>query len=365
MTPEPPPSSEGSSIPPRSRPNLSDLVNDRHETDLWAFDDLEVMEDSPVNPPSRPNLSTPPVPRALPSRVAPVTKAPTRAQDQAAIESVKLDVGKVHAVHTGKSKLELAKPIKDVDELDDWEVAAYEPPTLEIHPSLIGSAASEEEVPEATSQEVREILPLEEADSISSELQEETAATDKVAPARSLVPHLELSKLEKFGLLALLALLLIGGGLIFISVSNRLPTDSGLSKADDFPVKGQHTEILSAKTYWRAPINDGKNADTFRRGTQLLPVVELTSRGNPAAIRLFFRNQDGVVMGDAVTRAILPGVPLEVVATAGFDDLGMHAAYRTGQSKPWTIEVREAPTLTAPNSEFKRLFDVAISTDRH
>ena len=79
---------------------------------------------------------------------------------------------------------------------------------------------------------------------------------------------------------------------------------------------------------------------------------------------MFFRDQDGLVTGDAVTRAIQPGVPLQIAATAGFEDVGMHAAYRTGQSKPWTIEVLEAPSATSANAEFKKLFEINISTDR-
>jgi hypothetical protein len=42
----------------------------------------------------------------------------------------------------------------------------------------------------------------------------------------------------------------------------------------------------------------------------------------------------------------------------------MHAAYRTGGSKPWTIEVFEAPSETTPGKDFKRLFEMNISTDR-
>ena len=69
-------------------------------------------------------------------------------------------------------------------------------------------------------------------------------------------------------------------------------------------------------------------------------------------------------MGDAVTRTIKPGAPLQIAATAGFEDLGMHAAYRTGQSKPWTIQVLEGPSETAANAEFKKLFEINISTVR-
>jgi hypothetical protein len=364
MTPDPPSHPEGLPLPPRSRPVVGDFVKDSHENDLWAFDDLDSPEDAQSLSSSRSKSPNIPIPRNLPSKSIAPSKAPTHAQDSAAKESIKLDIGKAPEAPFDKAQSQLPKPINDVDELDDWEVAVYEPPTLSVHPSLIGETAPEEELQVAPPQKVAEILSSEEASSTPNKIQVTSAETTQDGSSGHLVPHLGLSKLEKISLWVLLALLLVGGGLIFISVSNRLSTDTGLSKAEDFPVKGQHLEILAAMTYWRAPIADGKGADTVRRGTQLLPVLVLTSKGGPAAVRLFFRNQDGVVMGDAVTRAILPGVPLEVAATAGFDDLGMHAAYRTGQSKPWTIEVREAPNLTSPNSEFKRLFDVAISTER-
>ena len=89
-----------------------------------------------------------------------------------------------------------------------------------------------------------------------------------------------------------------------------------------------------------------------------------SSSGAPASIRVFFRNSDGEVIGDAVTRTLTPGPPLEVAATAGFEDVGMHAAYRTGQSKPWTVQVDEAPAADSPSSDYKKLFEMNVSTDR-
>lgn len=369
MTPEPPSSSEGSSLPPRSRINLSDLVKDSHETNLWAFDDLDSTEDLSGNPSPRSKPAFVPTPRKLVNKAAPGPKTSPLAPKESGstekiIDDIRVNVGKFPIEAQGKSSSELANPVKDVDELDDWDVTDYEPPTLEIHPSILSSTVPSESLQKPPSQEVDEALSIPETNTFAEETPQTPSVTAKDAPLSSLVPRLGLSTLEKIGLWAFMAILLIGGGLIFMTASNRLPTDTGLSKSGDFPAKGQFTEILSAMTHWRAPIAEGKNADTFRRGTQLLPVIVLTSQGGPAAIRLFFRDQDGAVVGDAITHMILPNVPLQVAATAGFDDLGMHAAYRTGQSKPWTVEVREAPALDAPNSEFKRLFEIEISTDR-
>jgi hypothetical protein len=200
--------------------------------------------------------------------------------------------------------------------------------------------------------------------SLADESNELSQTVTENAKPISLVPRLGLTKLEWIGLWSLCAILLAGGGMVFFNSIHRLPTEVERLKSGDFPVKGGHVTILSANTFWRPPISQGKDAETFRRGTQLLPVVNLTSSGGPAAVRVFFRDQDGVVMGDAVTRTIKPGTPLQIAATAGFEDIGMHAAYRTGQSKPWTIEVFEGPSEFATNAEFKKLFEINISTDR-
>jgi hypothetical protein len=178
------------------------------------------------------------------------------------------------------------------------------------------------------------------------------------------MPQFGLSPIERLGLAVLAALLLIGGGVVFFHTVLRLPTEAERVKSGDFPIKGQHVVIESADTFWRAPIRAGTGIETFRRGTQLLPVLTLTSSAGPGAVRLFFRNPEGQVMGDAVTRTLQPGVPLQIAATAGFEDVGMHAAYRTGLSKPWTIEVLEAASESSPKGDFKKLFEINISTDR-
>ena len=219
-------------------------------------------------------------------------------------------------------------------------VDSFEPPVVE-------EAVLEEKVPEVTPP----AAPV--AAARVDDLDEFSPVVPENATPISLVPHLGLSKLERIGLWSLLGVLLIGGGILYFSTIHRLPTETLRVKVGDFPVKGRHITILSADTFWRAPIMEGKNVETFRRGTQLLPVVTLAASGGPAAVRLFFRNEDGLVMGDAVTRTIQSGAPLEIAATAGFEDVGMHAAYRTGQSKPWTIEVFEAPAATSPISGFQ------------
>lgn len=360
MTPKPPSSSEGSSLPPRSRPNLGDLAKDTTESDLWAFDDLDPAEDETLKVPSSSTSSIIPGPRDSRKKKPLEPTEPSSTKPATGRNSIRVDVGKEAPKARTGSTAGQSQPGNDFDDLDDldhWDES--EPPVLSIHPSLIAAAAAPAAAEETVIEEafVEPTQPAEESDEFSPTVSEN-------AKPVSLAPRLGLTKLEWIGLCALCTILLVGGGVVFYNSIHRLPTGAERLKAGDFPVKGGHVTILSAETFWRPPVSEGKNAETFRRGTQLLPVVNLTSSGSPAAVRVFFRDQDGVVMGDAVTRTIKPGTPLQIAATAGFEDVGMHAAYRTGQSKPWTIEVLEAPSESAPNAEFKKLFEINISTDR-
>lgn len=173
-----------------------------------------------------------------------------------------------------------------------------------------------------------------------------------------------LSPLEKIGLIAFIVLLLGGGVFFMIHSINKLPEKKAGLTERDFPRKGKLIEALKVTTYWRPPITTGPNADTFRRGTELLPVLEIETSSGPAALRIFFKNEAGTLVGDGITRPVNGKSQLTLVATAGFEDLGMHAAYRAGNAEKWTIEVLEGPSINAPGSEFKPLFELPISTER-
>jgi hypothetical protein len=165
-------------------------------------------------------------------------------------------------------------------------------------------------------------------------------------------------------LIGLAAALIVLGAVVYSLTVLRLPSEPERAQTTDFPIQGKHLSVTSATSYWRLPITDGPQADTVRRGTELLPVLEISTSGGPAAIRVLFRNEDRTVIGDAVTRTIDSSGTFTIPATAGFDDIGMHAAYRTGRSKPWTIEVFEAPSSGSAGRDFKRLFELNISADR-
>ena len=341
MTPNSPASPDGSALPPRHRPSMGNLAKDTTEQDLWAFDDTDPLAEEITESPPKSIEQKIPVPRETEKiKVRQLTdQAPTKTGSYQ--DSVRVNVGKNQPMAQAALTAGQSKPGSEFDDLDHWDEPDAAVPILQI--------PAEIEVPVVAPTPP----PPELEDEFSPPVRKQAAP---VSPR----PRMNLTKLERLGLVALCVFLLGGAAMAFLNTISRLPTDSGRVKANDFPIRGSHITINSAVSFWRAP----KAADTARRGTQLVPVVDLTSSGGSAAIRVFFRNSDGDVIGDAVTRFLQAGGKLQVAATVGFDDVGMHAAYRTGENKAWTIEVMEAATENAPGPAFKRLFEMNISTDR-
>lgn len=350
--------------------------------DLWDFeDDLEASEETPepAKEPVRSAGKDIPAPRERQTprerNESSVPKTPTGGEDRIRMNiSKSRGKGGPSGAAAGQSK-----PESDFDELEGWDDAAPPPqpePEFDELPVEINSGDLhhvEKVVPnlqpmpvdtpaEAEPETVAKTEPVPELPVADADDEFSPVVRENSTPI-SLRPHLGLSKFERIGLIALAVLLVMVAGGIFMYSLNRLPTESKRAQANDFPIKGAHLTISSAESYWRAPITEGPDADTFRRETQLLPVLEMALSGGPAAIRVLFRNDDRVVVGDAVTRTVRDGT-VKIAATAGFDDIGMHAAYRTGESKPWTIEVYEAPTEETTGKDFKKLFELNISTDR-
>jgi hypothetical protein len=362
MTAKPPSSSEEPAFTRRNRPHLIDGLKESTEVDLWAFDDLDATEDMKPKPQPTPMSSGIPMPREGRRKVTlAVDDPPAPSGVMSRKKGVRFDINQESTKPAGTSSADgatQADDFHDLDQADDSEEA--EPPVLSIHPRFLNPHDKPAEVEESTPEKA----PPPPAKPVVEELDEFSPVVSEDAKPISLIPHLQLSKVERIGLGALCLILLVGAVVIFIHSIHRLPTGVERLTADDFPVKGSHVTIRSVDSFWRAPISEGKNAETFRRGTQLLPVIALTSSGNAGAIRVIFRDQDGRGAGDVLTRTIQPGIPIQIAATAGFADVGMHAAYRAGQTKAWTVEVLEAPSETAVNSDFKKLFEIDISTDR-
>ncbi len=175
--------------------------------------------------------------------------------------------------------------------------------------------------------------------------------------------RLQVTPLEKIGITALLVFLLIAAILGILTFSKNIPTRPIVADEPDLPITGEHITVNELTTFWREPVLTGENRDVVQRGTQLIPVVNLELIGKSAAVRVFFRNEDGIVIGDSLTRSVAGEMSTSVPATAGYDDVGMHAAYRTGENPPWTVQIYEGTDVNDPKSEFTLLVETEVSTD--
>lgn len=347
MTPSTPSSSSDSGIPPRHRPDLVDFNQNSTEHDLW-----ELEEDGPPNP----LAAEPPKSRSVPTNSTPgdahkpqedrktESAAPSKSSRTAVQFNTSRRPGKPHDTDY---LIPRPGPDGEFEDLSDW----VEPLARAVSPPPIQKPAPEAIVTEP-------IEPLTE--------QEDEIRPVSPEPAKpiSLRPQLHLSKAERIGLGVLLVLLLVGSIALFLSTFSRLPTESTRTEANDFPVSGKYVKISTADSYWRAPVTEGEARDVVRRGTVLIPAVKLTASGGPAAVRLVFRDNEGKMVGDVITRRVEVDLPMEIAATAGFEEVGMHAAYRTGQGKPWIIQIYEAASENSPSRDFKMLIEMKISNAR-
>jgi hypothetical protein len=198
---------------------------------------------------------------------------------------------------------------------------------------------------------------------------QETQEAQKVDPAQSvkhpvpvILSNSPLSKIEKIAILLLCFVLLLSAALTLIHFSSRVPTRPLIAEKIDFPVSGKIVTITAASTHWRKPVTSGDNADVVRRNTQLIPVVKLNLDSKTGVIRVFFRNEEGLLVGDVITRDVAGDSEITIMATAGFEDLGMHTGYRTGSGKRWLAQVFEAPSATASREDFRKLLEIEIDT---
>ncbi len=169
------------------------------------------------------------------------------------------------------------------------------------------------------------------------------------------------SWVEKAWMLATLVLLGGFAALMFFPAIGSLPDEKKRAGIEDFPKQGKHLTVKSARTYWREPVEEGPEADVFKRGTALLPAIEMEVEGGSAALRILFRGEDGAVIGDSVTRDVKGGELVKVAGTEGFPEVGMHAAYRTGQIRPWMVQVYEAEPGSAQIDDFVLIFEMDMS----
>jgi hypothetical protein len=355
---------EPSDVPPplkKPRTQASGLSKDTLKMDLWDFDVIDpeslpggqVMPSDPqTHDPSKPRSKIPqPVARSPRPLPAPAKELEDPLSSQSAVNN-----------RTTKTSnlVRRARPVDDIGELDSDTETWAEP---EARPGQIGARTAAAHLPLTTAEISNSTISAPLATESAVKIEADPADSALKLDPRSIRNRLQLSKLEKIGL-GLLVLALVTTSIFLIKSSfGHLSTRSERSERPSFPIKGPHIIIRSANSYWREPVSTGPNQETVRRDTKLIPILTLEIEGGPSAIRAFFRDDQGELIGDGVTRATSPGT-LEIPATAGLENLGAHAAYRTGETKPWKVEVFEAPTVDSSRQEFKKLLEIPISTDR-
>jgi hypothetical protein len=328
-------------------PPRPDVPKKSSEGELWDLDDASASA-TPLVPVNRakPDLSSPPV------------------QLGKAIEQQPRQVGHTRIDPSGKRKAPFqsdphrSSTLGDMGDLDPtgWEDASAaetrEPaPTPPVsHPTPPAPADIPAPIEPAEPPAPAPSQAIEDAETVSEPVK---------APAKRASPRAKLTAVEKGGLVFLVALLLLAAVAFVIASWKRLPANPTLAEATDFPVKGKIVTVNQVATFWRVPTEQ----DHVRRETKMIPVITLEVEGGPAGLRVFFRNAQNEVVGDSVTRTAQSGT-LEFAATSGFEADGMHAAYRTGEGKPWKVEVFEAPSADSPRQEFHKLFETPISPDR-
>lgn len=356
---------------------LGDLAKDTTEIDLWAFeDDLEDI-DSVATPESGRSSQSVNIP--APRETAPAKKKAERQGGQKTPEDgesrIRMNVnkprlkGRSSEVTGGQSK-----PESDFDDLEEWDDAKARPAEEELPLDEIvveeraveplKFARVEKAAPVETVAAAPVSEPMEDSPGEAVVADDEFSAVPKPdAKPISLRPHLGLNKFERIGLISLVGILL-GGSIWFLaSTVYRLPRPAVRLQARDFPIKGEKLRVDSAECYWRKPITEGEHADVCRRGTLLLPVIEMAVSEGSSTIRVFFKNDEGVTLGDPIIRKIGNGT-VKIAGTAGIEDPGIFAAYRTGNDTRWTVAVYEIPSGDIAKGEGRKLFEMEIPAER-
>ena len=343
-----------------------------YESGLWNLDDEEIAAPLPVKPIGSTGEG---IPAVNPARVQRVigSSGPEKnpslvdvTKDQAAPPNhddkrIRLNIQQPkEASSTASQAPKLASFSHEFDDLENWV----------------------DDGGEATGKEMEDAAKLAELDDSASVEKKDPADAPKLlvtptpvepqpaeAPRQASVPmaarwRSNYSMLEKLGMTALIvALLAILAGILIYSAS-RLPMESLDSRKVKFPIAGKLVAIKSANTYWRDVVQSGPEADVVRRGTRLIPELELSCAGGVGVLRVLFRDENGDSVGDAITRQVTAEGKITFAATAGFNEFGMHAAYMTGENKPWKIEVYEGRSANVSEENFVKLFEMDISAER-
>ena len=351
------------------------------ESELWNLDDEESSRPMPAEllgavgediPPAKLSRAPRIVSASFTEKKNPqVQSAPTKQEDH----GIKLNVKRNHDLRPAERPTRRVDFLREFGDLEQWADDGGKSTGREVDEAknlakMEAAAAPEEPVlheAPMVDEPVEQVSVSASSEPEASEAEQAPVTSEEVAQAVAppvAKSHVKFSALEKFGMIALVVLLLGAVAGILIYSATRLPVETMSSKVAKFPVKGQHVTIQSAKTYWRDVVTSGPDADIVRRGTRLLPVLDLNCSGGDGVLRVLFRDEFGDSVGDIITRQISAGEKVSIASTAGFNDAGMHAAYRTGETKAWRIEVYEGSAENSLGNDFVKLFEIDISTER-
>lgn len=335
MTQDPSIPPDENRLPPRHRVSLEQLRKDGVESDLWELD-----ENRPVQAGD------------------PVFDEPLEIETTAPVLEPELTAVAEDAGETGPGVESPATPIEmpenprehrhpsrrdEMGELGDWDDADVP-------------------LPDSPHTGVTAPDPLE----AHREPEAPSSVTSPAAPRPNPgAPHRKsFSRNEIIAMGSVLLTLMLLAGFYMISALGGLPRAVDPYQKPALPAKGDHFEVSEVRTYWRVPVTTGPDADTVQRGTELMPMVELVASGENAALRVQFRNSEGMAVGDPITRNVRGSTTLTIPSTAGLEDINTHNAYRTGLIEPWTVEILEASAGTTSGESFRSLITVPISPDR-
>jgi len=385
-----PPQPEEPTLPPRHRPSLETFVKDSREEDLWDLAEPPAdasQEAAPVQVLPRKSMPGAPLlpagePAATVGDPAPVLAVTVTPRRQTSQSTNVARLGRVRIMRDTDASDHPLSPIgapasanvlEDAfNSLDDWDVPAEFPDdSSEAGPDTVPQRAVDPlPVPAApaplapTTPSIAEAQAEAEAQTGAPAQAADQGAAEPAAKPLALRFHLGLSKLEGIALVALGVVLLAGGYWVYDHSLSRVLRQAGQAQQISFPVRGVHLTISNVVSYWREPIKTGNHVEAVRRGVGLIPVTEITVQGGPCAIRTLVYNDSGVAVGDPITRSIDGTTTLILPATDGFEDISMLTAYRTGQTKPWTVRIFEAPSANSQGKDFKKLLELPVSAEK-
>jgi hypothetical protein len=348
MTPCPPPSSEDPSLPPRHRLSLEKLRKEALETELWNLDDgTPLSNPEPIHPPSSPDpvIIEPDEPQTFEEEIiAAPYESSTIEPDYLAHPEQPDETPAPYepAIHSAAHS-----DLGVLGGIDDWDDADIPIPTI-----LTTQGPSQDPI-HAESDDAAD--PFSTSDGHSPLVP---------APKTGNRRKSSISLNEIIAMAGVALVLILIAGFFLINALSGLPRIVDPHQKPDVPISGGHFTIHAVNSYWRVPITAGPNADTVQRGTELIPVLEITATGQDAALRVQFRNSDGAAVGDPITHAVRGETKLIIPSTAGLEDINIHNAYRTNLIDPWTVEILEAPAGTTAGNAFRSLISVPISPNR-